>query len=69
MHITFLLSRVSGEVTLPTNEFDENSISDVRFVPVSCLEQYGFSSRFMNLVKNGFPGAGGYMGLKSNIGL
>jgi hypothetical protein len=53
----------------PTNEFDENPISDVRFVPISRLEQYGFSARFVTLIKDGFPGAGGYMGLKSNIGL
>ncbi len=69
MHITFLLSRIGGEITLPTNEFDANPISDVRLVPVSSLEQYGFSTRFVNLVRDGFPGAGGYMGLKNNIGL
>lgn len=69
LHITFLLARTGGEIARPTNEFDENPISDVRFVPVSHLEQYGFSKRFADFVKNGFPGAGSYMGLKKNIGL
>lgn len=69
LHITFLLSKVCGEITLPSNEYDTNPISDVRFVPVSDLEQYGFSKRFMELARKGFPSAGSYMGLKKNIGL
>jgi ADP-ribose pyrophosphatase YjhB (NUDIX family) len=69
LHMTFLLSRISGDIQLPTNEFDSNPISDVQFVPVSDLGQYGFSKRFMDLVENGFPNSGSYMGLKENIGL
>jgi ADP-ribose pyrophosphatase YjhB (NUDIX family) len=34
LHITFLMERVSGELTLPTNEFDENPIHDVRMIPI-----------------------------------
>ena len=69
LHITFLLHKHGGALTLPTNEHDENPISDLRFVPVSDLQTYGFSERFSQRVRSGFPGAGGYMGPKSAIGL
>lgn len=69
LHITFLTTRIGGEITLPTNEFDENPIHDVRFVPINELPQYGFSGKFIELLKNDFPNAGNYMGDKSNIGL
>ena len=69
LHITFLLDDLGGKTVLPTNEFDENPISDVAFVPVSDLPQYGFSQKFVEIIQNGFPSAGNYMGLKSNIGL
>lgn len=69
LHITFLSKRIGGEITLPTNEFDENPIHDVRFVPINELAQYGFSEKFIELIKNDFPNAGNYMGDKSNIGL
>jgi ADP-ribose pyrophosphatase YjhB (NUDIX family) len=69
IHITLLLSYISGEITLPDNSHDENPISDVVFTPLDELEQYGFSAKFRELVQNGFPGAGNYMGGKENIGL
>lgn len=69
LHVTFLLERVGGEIKLPTNEFDENTIHDVKMVDISELSNYGFSKLFQDLVKNGFPNAGNYMGLKSEIGL
>lgn len=69
MHITFLLEQTGGVITMPTNEHDENPISDVRFVPVADLESCGFTKQFRDLVSDGFPNAGSYMGLKSNIGL
>lgn len=69
LHITFLLARIGGELTLPTNEFDQNPIGDVRFVPVSELPAYGFSEKFQRLVSEGFLNAGNYMGLKGAIGL
>ncbi|WP_066192698.1 NUDIX domain-containing protein [Gracilibacillus timonensis] len=69
LHITFLLSKVGGSITLPSNEYDANPISDVKMVPISELEQYGFSTRFTNLALSDFPHAGQYMGVKSNIGL
>lgn len=69
LHITFLLERVGGEIRLPSNEFDANPIHDVRMVAVDDLPSYGFSEKFMNLVKSGFPDAGSYKGHKANIGL
>ncbi len=69
LHITFLIKRVGGEIELPSNEFDENPIHDVKFVPVSELVKYGFSERFMQVINDGFPNAGNYVGDKTNIGL
>ena len=69
LHITFLIKRVGGEIELPSNEFDENPIYDVKFVPVSELAQYGFSEKFMQVINDGFSNAGNYVGDKMNIGL
>lgn len=69
LHITFLTKQIGGEITLPTNEFDENPIHDVCFIPIDELTQYGISEKFVELIKNDFPNAGNYMGDKSNIGL
>ena len=69
IHMTFLLKREGGTIQLPTNEFDENPIADVKFVPLETLMDYGFSKKFMELVKDGFKDAGNYMGDKSAIGL
>lgn len=69
LHITFLLNKIDGEITLPTNEFDENPISDVRYVDFFELSDYGFSQKFIDILENDFPNAGSYMGLKENIGL
>lgn len=69
LHITFLVSRIGGALVLPTNEFDENPILDVKFVKLEELLDYGFSDAFMQLAKQGFPMQGNYMGDKKNIGL
>lgn len=69
LHISFLLKRVGGDIELPSNEFDENPIHDIRFVPVSKLSQYGFSEKFIQIIEEGFPNAGNYAGDKVNIGL
>ena len=69
LHVTFLVKKLGGKITLPTNEFDANPIHDVRFVPVSELTGYGFSQDFMERAKQGFPESGNYMGDKTNIGL
>ncbi|WP_127530380.1 NUDIX hydrolase [Paenibacillus kobensis] len=69
LHITFKLERIGGEIRLPSNEFDANPIQDVVMVPIDQLVSCGFSERFQSLAANGFPDAGSYQGLKSNIGL
>ena len=69
LHISFLLKRVKGDIKLPTNEFESNPISDLFFVPVAELKHYGFSDRFVELIKNDFPKFGSYARDKKNIGL
>lgn len=69
IHMTFLLKKTGGAITLPSNEFDDNPINDVRMIPIEELREYGFTRKFKNLAQEGFPDAGNYMGLKQNIGL
>jgi ADP-ribose pyrophosphatase YjhB (NUDIX family) len=69
LHITFLLERIEGEITLPSNEFDHNPIHDVQMIPIKELIHYGFSETFITLISEGFSNAGSYQGLKQNIGL
>ncbi|MDA2382443.1 NUDIX hydrolase [Bacillus cereus] len=69
LHITFLLEKLTGEITLPSNEFDHNPIHDVQMVPIKDLSHYGFSETFITLISKGFSNAGSYQGLKQNIGL
>ncbi len=69
LHITFLLEKVSGEIRLPSNEFDHNPIHDVKMVPITELSGYHFSETFIELIEKGFPNAGTYQRLKQNIGL
>jgi len=69
LHVTFLLSKIKGEIVLPTNEFDVNPIDDVKYVDFSKLIDLGFSQKFIEILENDFPHSGDYMGLKENIGL
>ena len=69
LHITFLLNKTSGEITLPSNEFDKNPISDVRYIDFSKLADFGFSSKFIEILEKNFPNSGSYVGHKENIGL
>lgn len=69
IHITFLLDHMEGKISLPTNEFDENPIYDVRMIPIEDLTSFDFSERFQRIVKQGFQDSGNYVGLKSEIGL
>ena len=69
IHITFLLEKVGGKISLPNNEFDENLISGVQMVPIDNIIEYGFTEKFKEIIKNNFKDAGKYMELKANIGL
>lgn len=68
LHVTFVVRRLAGSLTPPTNEFDSNPISALEFARLDRLPEYGFTSRFAALAAEGFPDPG-YAGLKSNIGL
>lgn len=69
LHITLLLKKIGGEIRLPTNEFDENPIYDVKMARIADLKDYDFTAKFIELAKYNFPGSGSYMGSKKNIGL
>ncbi|WP_209972405.1 NUDIX hydrolase [Paenibacillus eucommiae] len=69
VHITFLLEKVSGEIRMPTNEYETTQIYDVKMVPIQDLIDYGFSETFIKIVESGFQDAGSYQGHKRNIGL
>ena len=69
IHLSFLVKRISGEITLPSNKFDENMISDVRFFEYRELARIGFTNKFIDILKSDFPLKGSYAGDKKNIGL
>jgi len=70
VHITFKLKRIGGSLKLGYEpEADANPITDLKMVPIGELNQYGFSKKFCDLARNGFPASGNYLGLIKNIGL
>ncbi|MGY3676749.1 NUDIX domain-containing protein [Streptomyces sp. TE33382] len=69
VHITFEARRVGGQVGTVTEGADTRPIRKVEFVPLDRLPELGFSETFTKLCREGFPGAGSYMGPKSAIGL
>jgi hypothetical protein len=69
IHIIFLLERKAGELSLPSNEYDDNPIYDVQMVPIDEITKYGFTEKFKTLIKNDFSDSGRYAGLKQEIGL
>lgn len=69
VHITMSMRAVGGAIRLPTNEHDENTIHDVRYVPLQELTDYGFSDKFAVLATSSFPDRGRYVGRKVNVGL
>lgn len=69
VHITFEVARVGGQLGDVAVGADTKVIRGVEFVLVAELHAKGFSARFEQLALDGFPQAGSYMGLKSNIGL
>ncbi|WP_262401881.1 hypothetical protein [Actinomadura sp. CNU-125] len=69
VHITFEARRVGGTVGEVVAGADTRPIRGVEFVKLSDLVGVGFTERFVELARAGFPGAGSYMGAKNNIGL
>ncbi|MET9658132.1 NUDIX hydrolase [Streptomyces sp. NPDC006510] len=69
LHITFEVRLVGGGIGSVKENADTRPIRGVEFVGLEDLPALGFSNRFVELCRNGFPGAGAYMGPKSAIGL
>ncbi len=69
VHLTFAVRRAGGTLGAVTPGKDTRPILGVGFVPIADLPSLGFGARFAELARDGFPGAGSYMGPKSNIGL
>ena len=68
LHITFLCTKVSGELGA-VDGLDTQKIHAVEFVPVSSLQDKGFSEKFLSKILQNFQDRGTYQGAKSNIGL
>lgn len=69
IHLTFEVRRTGGTLGAVTPGKDTRPIRGVEFVSFADLSSRGFGERFAVLARDGFPGAGSYMGPKSNIGL
>ena len=69
VHVTFEAERTGGTVGDVTEGADTRPIRGVEFVKLADLPSLGFTEKFGQLAVAGFPGAGSYMGAKSNIGL
>jgi ADP-ribose pyrophosphatase YjhB (NUDIX family) len=69
VHITFEVHLVGGRIGDVVAGADTRPIRGVEFVAFDKLVELGFTERFVELCRSGFPGAGSYMGPKAAIGL
>jgi ADP-ribose pyrophosphatase YjhB (NUDIX family) len=69
VHVSFEARRTGGTVGDITEGADMRPIRGVEFVKLVDLPSLGFTEKFGQLALARFPGAGSYMGAKSNIGL
>ncbi|WP_316527544.1 NUDIX hydrolase [Kitasatospora brasiliensis] len=69
VHISFEVEVTGGRIGDVMDGADTRPIRGVEWVKVDDLPGHGFSERFVELARAGWPGAGSYMGPKSNIGL
>jgi mutator protein MutT len=69
VHLTFECRRVGGTLGDVTAGVDTRPIRAVEFVKLADLPSLGFSERFVERARAGWPDAGSYMGPKANIGL
>ncbi len=69
VHVTFEARRTGGRLGAVISGADTRAIRGVKFVSLDELPTLGFSERFTALARQGFPGAGSYMGAKASIGL
>jgi ADP-ribose pyrophosphatase YjhB (NUDIX family) len=69
VHVTFEAKRTGGTAGNVTQGADMRPIRGVEFMKLVDLPSLGFTEKFGQLALDGFPGAGSYVGAKSNIGL
>ena len=62
VHILFTVEKVSGSIKDVSSIKDRNPITDIRLVEIDELLYYGFSNRFVELLKNDFKDAPSYAG-------
>lgn len=63
LDISFLVTCPGGDVRMRSSvHTGDEHLDAVRMVPLDRLEQHGFSSKFVKLVREGFPGKGSYQG-------
>jgi ADP-ribose pyrophosphatase YjhB (NUDIX family) len=67
--VFFVATLIGGDVGQAVVDAETHPLRGVRFVEISQLPEYGFSSTFMDLASASFPGAGSYLGARVNIGL
>lgn len=69
VHVTFQVRPVGGVIGDITAGTDTRPIRGVEWVKVARLPELGFTPQFQQLVEDGFPDAGSYVGAKTMIGL
>ncbi|MFJ3219613.1 NUDIX domain-containing protein [Kitasatospora sp. NPDC086801] len=69
VHITFEVAVTGARIGGIAHGTDTRPIRGVERVKLDDLAGRGFSERFVKLARADWPGAGTYMGPKSNIGL
>lgn len=69
VHLTFECRRAGGTLGTVKAGADTRPIRAVEFVKLADLPSLGFSEKFVELARAGWPDAGSYMGPKANIGL
>jgi len=63
VHMTFLVERIGGRIRNGQElKMEEERIKEIEMVPLSKLQDYGFSPRFCSLVESNFPDRGTYQG-------
>lgn len=62
LHMLFKLRLCGGKIGVQNNEHDTVPIIEVKFVPVSTLQEYGFSREFMRACECGFENVPVYAG-------
>ncbi len=62
VHILFAVEKVLGSIKDVSLIKDRNPITEIRLVDINDLPDYGFSSAFIELLKNDFKDATSYAG-------